>query len=75
MIHCKTKSSSIGGIKFKPTQKESFALVFEFQALKLIGTAWIIMACGSMSKKKDQARGSKKGTRDYKGTKGSSEKC
>lgn len=41
-----------GGINFKQSQKESFALVYEPQALKLVNTSWIIMACGLMWKQR-----------------------
>lgn len=54
-----------GGIEFKQSQKESFALVYELQNWKLVNTAWIIMAYGLTQKQKRIRRNlDTKGQRD-----------
>lgn len=46
MMYCKKESSYMEEISLSHHKKKSFSLLYEFQALTLVNTAWISMVCG-----------------------------
>ena len=71
LMYCKTESSYMEEISLSLHRKKKFfALLYEFQALMMVNTAWIFMVCGLMWKQKKKKKKSSR-IQVYKGQKDS----